>query len=152
LAYPFNPWDYISFLVWDEFRADPPTWHGCLQPVFQQYANLYPIMDRFLDLSSYDSICSNVVPLKIAFSLDADDPNLMPVTRDLSASKRKAILTWLNDLKDGKPLLGDPPPGPPPASLTTVAGPPAPASGATSGGKLAAARRRRAVHRSPHQS
>ena len=152
LAYPFNPWDYVSFLVWDEFRADPPTWYGCLQPVFQQYANLYPIMDRFVDLSSYDSICQNLVPLTIAFSLDADDPNVMPVTRDLSASKRNAILQWLKDLQDGKPLLGVRPPASPAVALTPTAGGAAPALDAAKSGKLAAARRRLAVLQSPHKS
>jgi hypothetical protein len=114
--YPFNPSEFVSFLVWDEFTADPPVWYGCLQPVFQQYANLYPLMSRFLDLSSYESVSepNNVVPLSIAFGLEATDPNTMPVTRDLSDGKRKAILRWLaNPGPNGKPLLGTPPVSPP---------------------------------------
>ena len=117
MGYPFNPSEFVSFLLLDEFVADPPVWYGCLQPVFQQYSNLYPIMDRFLDLSSYESICENVIPLQAVFGLAVSDPNSMPITRDLSASKRKAILQWLkNPGPDGKPLLG---PVPPP--VTTVA-------------------------------
>jgi hypothetical protein len=109
-SYNFNPWECISFLVYDDFVADSPVWFGCLQPVFQQYANLYPLMDRFLDMASYESICENVIPLSIVFGLDDSDPNAMPVTRDLSASKRKAILYWLNNPgPDGKPALGTPP-------------------------------------------
>src|SRR5271166_2592123 len=146
LQYPFNPLEFISFLVWDEFTADPPVWYGCLQPVFQQYANLYPIMDRFLDLASYESICQNLTPLGIVFGLPADDPNLMPVTRDLSASKRKAILRWLTELgKDQKPLLG-----PEPAPAKTQPPPPEPQpdplpEGIMPGGKLAAITRVRAA-------
>jgi hypothetical protein len=147
LQYPFNPLEFISFLVWDEFTADPPVWYGCLQPVFQQYANLYPIMDRFLDLASYDSICQNITPLAIVFGLAAEDPNTMPVTRDLSASKRKAILTWLKNLgPDGKPLLGTPvaaggaaPNAPPMKPLPADVMP---------GGKLAAVVRVQAAQRS----
>jgi hypothetical protein len=108
-----NQYNFISILVWDTFEADvPPTWHGSLQPIFQLYANLYPIMKRFLDLSSYDSVCENQDVLLLAFGLDPSDSNSMPVTRDLSGSKRAAILAWLGDRDpDGnlrKPLLGTP--------------------------------------------
>jgi hypothetical protein len=152
MNYPFNPWDFVSFLVWDQFKADPPTWHGCLQPVFQQYANLYPIMDRFLDLSSYDSICENLAPLTFAFGLDPSDPNSMPVTRDLSGSKRKAILQWLKNLQDGKPLLGVPSPAPLPATVEAGAGQPIAPPDATASSKLAAAMRRLARRPGPHQT
>jgi hypothetical protein len=80
-----------------------------MQPIFQQYANLYPVMQRFLNLASYDDICAhrNLQLLRMAFSLNESDPNVMPVTRDLSGAKRKAILKWLTDVgADGKPLLG----------------------------------------------
>jgi hypothetical protein len=146
LQYPFNPLEFVSFLVWDEFIADPPVWYGCLQPVFQQYANLYPIMQRFLDLSSYDSICENLIPLSDAFGLSPDNPNVMPVTRDLSASKRKAILRWLTELgPDKKPLLG---PVPPPVAAATAVAETSRAAGSGSempGGKLAAIMRVRAA-------
>jgi hypothetical protein len=144
LQYPFNPSEFISFLVWDEFKGDPPVWFGNLQPVFQQYANLYPIMQRFLDLASYDSICENLIPLRIAFGLGMEDANSMPVTRDLSASKRKAILTWLTKLgPDGKPLLGAPPPLVAAVEVATTA--PAKETESLDDGKLAAIRRVRAA-------
>ncbi|HYO50794.1 MAG TPA: hypothetical protein VEW94_13160, partial [Chloroflexia bacterium] len=75
--------------------------------------------------------------------------NVMPVTRDLSPSKRATILRWLNETgPDGKPLLGTPPP-----SLmadTAVAVEPAPPSEDTiqkhlMGGKAAALNRRLAL-------
>ncbi len=91
--YPFNPSDFISLLILDDFSADePPTWWGSLQPIFQQYANLYPIMNTFLNLADYESVCAHAELLQLAFSLEPENPNAMPVTRNLSAAKRKAIL------------------------------------------------------------
>lgn len=110
--------------------------------MFQQYANLYPIMDRFLDLSIYESICDNIVPLSITFGLAVADPNSMPVTRDLSASKRKAILQWLSNLgPDNKPLLGSLPAAAQAAPETE----PVAAEREKPGGKLAAIMRIRAA-------
>ena len=106
--YPFNQWNFISILVWSGFQADePPTWLGSIQPIFQQYANLYPVMQRFLDLGSYESVCENIRLLTLAFGLDPANPNSMPVTRDLSAAKRDAILRWLTEPgDDGMPRKG----------------------------------------------
>jgi hypothetical protein len=141
--YPFGPWDYVSLLVWDEFAIDdPPTWNGGLQPVFQQYANLYPIMGRFLDLASYDSVVENRRLLHLAFGLPMENPNSMPVTRDLSDARRRAILHWLESTgPDGTPPRGTPPvvtkpavAAPAPAAIRPTERPP--------GGKSAAAGRR----------
>jgi hypothetical protein len=108
LAYPFNATEFISVLVWDAFKAaDPPTWEF-LQPIFQQYANLYPVMDTFLDMADYESVCDHSQILLLAFGLNVEDPNSMPVTRDLSPAKRAAILKWLASAgPDGKPLRGE---------------------------------------------
>ncbi len=107
--YPYNQWNFISLLVWSRFEPDdPPTWFGSIQPVFQQYANLYPVMQRFLNLGNYESVCAHVPLLALAFGLNPADPNSMPVTRDLSAAKRAAILRWLTDTaEDGRPRKGD---------------------------------------------
>ena len=49
-----NQWNFISILVWDAFHPDePPTWYGSMEPVFRQYANLYPVMKQPLDLADY---------------------------------------------------------------------------------------------------
>jgi hypothetical protein len=107
---PPNPADEISLLVWTAFKPDNPvTWYGSIQPIFQLYENLYPVMKRFISLGNYDQVCANVRLLSFAFGLDPSNPNYMPVTRDLSEAKRKAILAWLNSPVDGKPLLGTPP-------------------------------------------
>jgi hypothetical protein len=132
--YPFNQWNFVSVLVWSGFAAaDPPTWYGDIEPVLRQYANLYPVMRDFLDLGDYDSVRAHAGLLAFAFGLDIGDPNSMPVSRDLSAAKRAAILHWLTKPgDDGKPLLGDPPP---PAAPAVAAGQPA---GASDGHALAA--------------
>lgn len=106
--YPYNHWNFVSLLVWSGFQPDePPTWFGSIQPILQQYANLYPVMNRFLDLGDYDSVCDNIRLLALTFGLDLTNPNSMPVTRDLSAAKRAAILRWLTEPgDDGKPRKG----------------------------------------------
>jgi hypothetical protein len=112
LGYNFNPSDFISLLVWGGFvEENPPTWFKTIKPIFQQYANLYPVMKPIVDLANYDSVCANVHILRLAFGLPIEDPNSMPVTRDLSDAKRKAILRWLSEPgSDGKPLKGTPGP------------------------------------------
>ncbi|HYC93421.1 MAG TPA: hypothetical protein VEO54_29715 [Thermoanaerobaculia bacterium] len=108
-----DPWDFISVLVFDAFEAAEPTWFGEMQPIFTQYGNLYPLMDRLIDLTDYDAIAANVQVLSFVFALPITDPNSMPVTRDLSAAKRAAILKWLNTPgPDGKPLKGTEAPQP----------------------------------------
>lgn len=142
---PINQWDFISFLVWSGFTAkvpSQPTWYDDLQPIFQQYANLYPVMSRFLDLADYESVRANVRLLTLAFGLSVSDPNSMPVTRDLSPAKRSAICLWL---QNGMPL------GQPPTRVAAAgrmaplqARPPSPGTPPvmSRGGKAAAAARR----------
>ena len=156
--YPVNQWNFISLLILDDFHADePPTWWGSLQPIFQQYANLYPVMSRFLNLADYVSVCENRELLLFAFGLEAENPNAMPVTRDLSAAKRKAILRWLKETgQDGKPRLGTPHPAQV-ALEAKAALAPSPSTQAASqeslkGGKTAAMNRRLALRSSGGQS
>jgi hypothetical protein len=138
--YPFNPWNFISLLVYSSFRPDePPTWHGSMRPIFEQYANLYPVMKDFLDLGNYASVCANRRLLQLAFALDPADPNSMPVTRDLSRAKRRAILRWL---ADDPPLEGTAPAPPSPVAVPVPAVSPTAPVRPTEGGKTAAARQR----------
>jgi hypothetical protein len=129
--------------VWSGFTpGNPVTWQD-LAPTFQQYANLYPVMNRFLDLGNYDSVIAHARLLQLAFGLNPADPNAMPVTRDLSPAKRKAILSWLADPAHPKGQ-------PAPVTMATAARPPAAAphpaaAGARQGGKTAAAARRLAL-------
>jgi len=111
-GYAANPFNYISILAYAKKEVpDEPTWYSDIEQLFMQYGNLYPIMSKYVvDLRDYRSVVSRVKVLKLAFSLPAEDPNHMPVTRDLGADDRATILKWL-DTKgpDGLPLLGRPP-------------------------------------------
>jgi len=111
-GYISNPMNYISALVFDKkVVPERPTWYQDIQPIFTQYGNLYPIMSRYVvDLNDYDAVVERIAILQLAFSLPIEDPNHMPVTRDLSAGDRVTILKWMNSPgPDGKPLLGTPP-------------------------------------------
>lgn len=135
-----NPWNFISVLVFDSFEPDsPPTWWGSMEPIFRQYANLYPVMARFVDLGDYEQVKSYARMLIHAFSLPEEDPNAMPVTRDLSPAKRSAILTWLKN-----PLPGSPPVKAPVTSLAAAAeaAPKSLPAHLSGGGKSAAMARR----------
>lgn len=137
---PVNQWNFVSILLWSGFTAsDPVTWTD-IQPIMQQYANLYPVMLRFLNLADHDECKANARLLQLVFGLDPSNPNAMPVTRDLSPAKRDAILSWLSN-----PIAGSAP-----ASLMKAA--PRRASGhvegpemAAKGGKAAALSRRLVV-------
>ena len=154
-AYPFNIWEFISLYVFDVFEPDePPTWLGSLQPIFQQYANLYPLMADILNLADYESVCGMREMLILAFEQPVTSPNSMPATRDLSLAKRRAILRWLRNLgPDGKSLLGPlvppattaPPVRAVAAGAEAEGGDPAAAVDPGRGGKAEAAARRQSV-------
>ncbi|PRC93423.1 hypothetical protein [Solimicrobium silvestre] len=104
-----NIWNLISVLAFDKIvMPEHPAWYPDIEPIFKQYANLYPIMSRHLIyLGEYESVVQNVRILDMAFALPMNNPNHMPVTRDLSEGKRNMILHWLRHPgPDGKPLKG----------------------------------------------
>jgi hypothetical protein len=109
-----NPSDFLSVLVFDAFAPDePPTWYGSMRPIFQQYANLYPIMKEFVDLADYEDVTAKRLKLVAVLNLQQTNARYMPVTRDLSEAKRAAMVRWLTNLgPDGKPRLGVAPPAP----------------------------------------
>ena len=136
---PVNPWNFVSFLVWSSFTSkmpNAPTWYDDVQPMFQQYANLYPVMNRFLNLGNYNDVLANVRLLQLAFGLDPSNPNSMPVTRDLSPAKRRTILAWL-----ANPIAGTPPAVRATARTANPSTAPNAASMKTGGKAMAAARR-----------
>jgi hypothetical protein len=104
-----NASDTISILLFNQVRlTNRPTWWEDVLPIFQQYANLYPIMRKVLDLDDYASVIAHKEMLTYVFSLPIEDPNFMPVTRDLSCGKRRLILDWLAGAYE--PALGPTPP------------------------------------------
>ena len=73
-----------------------PEWFRDVQPIMAQFAQLYPIMSRHLfDLADYDAMAKHRKLLLLAFGRAIEDPNYMPVTRDLSENKRQTIVKWL---------------------------------------------------------
>lgn len=105
-------YDVISVRLWNAVpQIDEPTWYQDVLPIFQQYANLYPAMKSVIDLSNYDDVVANGSLLKLALNLAIEDPNHMPVSRDLSPARRDLILRWLGTTGNGGlPSLGSNPP------------------------------------------
>lgn len=96
-----NQANFISLLVFDSVSAatiKKPTWND-IQPIMQQYANLYPIMSKgIFNLADKDAVDNNAEILKFVFSKDKNDPNYMPATRDLSRDKQKMIINYLDSV------------------------------------------------------
>jgi hypothetical protein len=72
-----------------------PVWDD-ISEIMIQYANLYPIMSKYLvNLANPADLKMKKDILTFAFSRDINDTMHMPVTRDLSKTKRQTILKWL---------------------------------------------------------
>ena len=85
----------LNLLVWSGYTIpEIPTWENNVQPILTQYANLYPVMKDYVDLSRFDSVAQSASHIKRAMQLSQNNPNYMPTTRDLSANKRAMILKW----------------------------------------------------------
>lgn len=88
--------DCFAVLVFSSFEAPAvPAWTD-VQPILQQYANLYPVMSKGLfDFSKQEVADANAQIMYFVFSnSNINDPDFMPVTRDLSSSKRKMLLDY----------------------------------------------------------
>ena len=87
----------LSALVFSGYQASAkPTWLRDVQPILQQYADLYPVMKPFIDLGDFGAVVRMRKLLRNVFAAPITDPNAMPVTRDLSAAKRAMLLAWLD--------------------------------------------------------
>ncbi|XP_078581944.1 uncharacterized protein LOC144865232 [Branchiostoma floridae x Branchiostoma japonicum] len=74
------------------------TWVDDIYPIFQRYDNLYPFIKPLFNLASYKDVIRDSTRKQLLNSLQLpiEDPNHMPVTRDLSPAKRDIILDWLD--------------------------------------------------------
>ena len=106
VCYSNNPLMLLNslfvLLVWDNYtrKGEEATWLDDVYPIFKQYANLYPVMtENFVDLGNYYEVKEHRKAITMSLRLPMSHPNHMPVTRDLSDSKRKVILEWLSDEK-----------------------------------------------------
>jgi hypothetical protein len=92
-----NPSQILNAVVFSAYEIpEQPNWLEHVQPIFQQYADLYPVMRPIVDLSNFANVIERLNILKNVFSTPVTSPNYMPVTRDLSGPKRKMILKWLD--------------------------------------------------------
>ena len=88
----------VTFLSFTSvFYERPYTWLDHVYPIFKQVHHLHHIMSAALDMSSYKDVTQpyNKILLKQAMSKDINDAGYMPVTRDLSPTKKRMILEWL---------------------------------------------------------
>lgn len=105
---------------------EQPDWDKDVAPFMQQYDNLYPVMSKWLfSLGDPEVVAAHAKILSFAFERPFDDPNHMPVTRDMSAGKRQIILNWLSQFTGEAPaqLQVTPVAGEP---IDETAGPPLP--------------------------
>jgi hypothetical protein len=96
LASPATPGGQpLTFLVFVNAAVQPsPTWTSDIQPIFDQYAKIYPGMKQVLDLSDYNTVVANLGVFKTVMNLPMSDPRCMPVTRDLSPTNLAMINAW----------------------------------------------------------
>jgi hypothetical protein len=99
-GYNHNPTSFVSILVHNAYiYKDPPTWKRDVQPIFSQYAKLYPFMtNNVINLGDYRQVIqkSNLQAIRRVLSLPKDDPGYMQVTRDMSRDKTQMILKWID--------------------------------------------------------
>ncbi|GAA4545267.1 ferritin-like domain-containing protein [Amycolatopsis samaneae] len=94
---PTEPEGRLMVRVFDLYRAPRrPTWVRDVQPIFQRYANLVPVMHDVLDLGNYHEVTRHADYIRRTLLADVHSPNHMPATRDLSPGKRDMIVNWLN--------------------------------------------------------
>ncbi|MGC0151439.1 hypothetical protein ACPRNU_03125 [Chromobacterium vaccinii] len=98
--------DQYAIVVRSSYAAPTPVGWNDVQPILQQYANLYPVMSQGLfDFSQQEQADANAFILKFVLDKPDDDPDQMPVTRDLSSSKRRALVNYFDQVlqQQGRP-------------------------------------------------
>jgi len=96
----------------DELERNTPdsqlSWAFIYTNVLRVFSLVYPVMSLVRDLSNRNVVTAMAEQLKYAVSLDTFESTLyMPITRDLSAGKRKLLQRWVNLLPNNVPP--DPP-------------------------------------------
>jgi hypothetical protein len=94
-SFPADRNGALSVLVFDNFKGKP-TW-ATVEPFLSQYAKLYPFMDQLFPPGLADPTVyqQNIKAFEAVLTYPITDPRYMPVTRDMSAGKRKVLLAWL---------------------------------------------------------
>ena len=115
---PQNPdTNYCSIKVYSNVsypNTEGITWVDHVSPIFEQYAQLYPVMKPIVNMANYTDVKLKKGPLIYSLSLPPSHPSYMPVTRDLSDAKQDMILKWLNNgCRYNSTNMDGPPPAPP---------------------------------------
>ncbi len=91
-----DPCVFVSVHVYESVSVpDSPDWNNDVLPILQPYAELYPFMKKFLDLSNQGQVLKFAEYITCRMGLSENDPRYMPVTRDLSTNKKQIVLKWL---------------------------------------------------------
>jgi hypothetical protein len=85
----------IVVKVFNAHVVASPKWAD-VQPIFSEYARLYPFMKTQADLGDLANVKAKLAAIKKTMEFDETHPGYMPVTRDLSRDKKKVILDWIN--------------------------------------------------------
>ncbi|MBV1859844.1 MAG: hypothetical protein KUG77_15640 [Nannocystaceae bacterium] len=86
---------FVSVRVFDRYpMPDAPTWADA-KPILEPYAKLFPYMRHLVDLGHFATTHGAREQILRVLSYPESDPRYMPVTRDLSASKRALLIAWL---------------------------------------------------------
>jgi hypothetical protein len=102
-AGPSNRRAVLIVRVFDEVPAvASPTWAN-VEPIFRQYARLYPSMTSVFNLGAAGSLRGLLPVIKAALQRDMNAINYMPVTRDLSLDKIDMIVRWIDSGAPGIP-------------------------------------------------
>jgi hypothetical protein len=95
-SYVQSPDDLISVQVYQEQPdIENVTWGNFVQSILAQYAKIYPVMG-FLNLSDPENVKKHAKEIKCALLRSVQEGCHMPVTRDLSESRTKLIVAWLD--------------------------------------------------------
>lgn len=98
--YNHDPTNFVSVLVHNAYTYKaPPTWKRDVEPIFSQYAKLYPFMTaNVINLGDYQQVTqpANLAAIRRVLSLPKHNPGYMQVTRDMSRDKTQMILEWID--------------------------------------------------------
>jgi len=92
---PSNLLGVVCIHVYDKFTAPASVTYATVKPILDQYARLFPFMKGQVDLSSLSAVKAMKDPILQSLLRPLEHPGYMPVTRDLSPSKSKALQDWL---------------------------------------------------------
>ena len=95
-TYIQSPDALISLQIYEEQPAiEDVTWENFVQNVLGQYAKLYPIMSG-IDMGNKASVIKWAKEIKAQLTTGIENGDYMPVTRDMSQSRLKLIVDWLD--------------------------------------------------------